>query len=35
MPEEKSLDEIVEQEIIQNYAQIPVNYSFSWNELTD
>lgn len=35
MPEEKELNEIVEQEIIQNYAQVPVNYSFTWTELTD
>ena len=36
MPEkEKQLDEIVEQGIIQNYAQVPVNYSFTWTELTD
>lgn len=35
MPEEKDLNEIVEQEIIQNYAQVPVNYSFTWTELTN
>lgn len=35
MPEEKELNEIVEQEIIQNYAQVPVNYSFTWTELTN
>lgn len=33
MPEENQ-DEIV-QEIIQNYAQVPVNYSFTWTELTN
>lgn len=34
MPEEtQNRDEVVEQEIIQNYAKIPVNYSFSWTEL--
>ena len=35
MPEEKELNEIVDQEIIQNYAQVPVNYSFTWTELTN
>lgn len=30
MPEE---NENFEQEIIQNYAQVPVNYSFTWTEL--
>lgn len=30
MPEE---NENFEQEVIQNYAQVPVNYSFTWTEL--
>ena len=30
MPEE---NENFEQEVIQNYAQIPVNYSFTWTEI--
>lgn len=33
MPEEKELNENIEQEIIQNYAQVPVTYSFTWTEL--
>ncbi len=33
MPEEKELNENFEQEVIQNYAQVPVNYSFTWTEL--
>ncbi len=30
MPEE---NENFEQEVIQNYAQVPVNYSFTWTEI--
>ena len=30
MPEE---NENFEQQVIQNYAQVPVNYSFTWTEI--